>query len=681
MNHRSLLSIITPVYNAARYLPDTYRCLCEQDYEHWEWVVVNDGSTDERGRLLKAWAAQDSRILYVEQPNSGAAKQPRDRAVYMAHGDYVVFLDADDYLAPGYLSSIWARREETDTDIVYATMYEVRDSLTADHPLCHKENEQGEVQILPHPSVDTTKVYVGRDLVRYTMPEWRIGCNGGLYHRSVWVNMSYPKKSAPIWMNSDEVDERMYLQKARRVAFCKAIYYYRRHDDSITLKFSPKLFHPLKTSEVLLDWVEREFGRESEEFHLAHEQAFSTWRSLLKLYVQQFDKLPDAAPQLYSDFAAHLQWMDVGLLPRGTRLQFFYLRSFFVVFALFSLKYNVRCLYERLYFRFFPQRYAMKVVRKRTQAKMVQDILQYRAAHPGLPSAAASPCVVSVFCGETQGGGLVDRLRGIVSTYQVCQALNIPYKIYFVHPFALSDYLAPNAYDWSVGKDELTFNPEHAELVVSDTLTDSSKEREQQRRFLMQRLAANPSLQKHVYTNAAFSYDNGFAASFRQLFRPTERMQKRLDEVREQIGGRYVSVSLRLRNLLDDFNEENYSEPLPAEEQQELLAACVQKAEELHRQHPDCRMVVCSDSTTFLQAMAEKEYAFVIPGIVSHIDNDAVNDYAYYEKTFLDFFTIAAADRVYLLKERRSYLSGFPYAAALVGGKNYSIAYLNHLSF
>ena len=94
---------------------------------------------------------------------------------------------------------------------------------------------------------------------------------------------------------------------------------------------------------------------------------------------------------------------------------------------------------------------------------------------------------------------------------------------------------------------------------------------------------------------------------------------------------------------------------------------------QLRQRHPECRLVVCSDSVTFLQRAREEQNAYVVPGHISHIGNDVPHDYAYYEKTFLDFFTIAHARHAYLLLAPGMHKSGFPYAAALSSGCPYDI--------
>ena len=74
--------------------------------------------------------------------------------------------------------------------------------------------------------------------------------------------------------------------------------------------------------------------------------------------------------------------------------------------------------------------------------------------------------IVCMVDGKRKQGGLADRLRGIVSTYYVCKKLGYDFRINFVHPFPLIDYLVPNTYDWRVSQDELCYNSHDAEPMV-----------------------------------------------------------------------------------------------------------------------------------------------------------------------------------------------------------------------
>lgn len=250
-----IISIVTPAYNVATFIAKTYECLARQNYDNWEWVVVDDGSTDDTPDILDNIAASDKRVRVFHQTNSGSAKYPRDRAVYESTGSLILMLDADDTIDDDYLQVMLARMEETQADIIYPT---------TDFILQNKC-----INTLPLPSIDTTKIYKGRDVVRMTIPNWQIGCNGGLYKRHVWVNMSYPQyEGGKILMNTDELDERLYQLTAEKVAFAKTRYSYILHPESITNSINWKRFDILQTNRQLLRIIDKEFGTDSIEHRL-----------------------------------------------------------------------------------------------------------------------------------------------------------------------------------------------------------------------------------------------------------------------------------------------------------------------------------------------------------------------------------------------------------------------------
>lgn len=182
-------------------------------------------------------------------------------------------------------------------------------------------------------------------------------------------------------------------------------------------------------------------------------------------------------------------------------------------------------------------------------------------------------------------------------------------------------------------------------------------------------LSNSKNRQVHVYTNAAFCYDNDFARSFQELFRPSARLQQHIDKIKTKIGGSYITVSARFCNCLDDFNEEVYCEPLSVTERQQLLHSCIARLQTVRDEHPHDKLVICSDSTTFIEEAGKHFDIYTTPGTISHIGNDGVHNYEYYERTFLDFYIIEGASATYLLKGPHMMMSGFPYAASLVGGK------------
>ena len=90
------VSVITPVFNSQDFIEETYSSLARQSNSEWEWIVVDDCSTDGTGPLLEEMAARDRRITVISNPENRGAAYSRNRALQSSAGEYVAFLDADD---------------------------------------------------------------------------------------------------------------------------------------------------------------------------------------------------------------------------------------------------------------------------------------------------------------------------------------------------------------------------------------------------------------------------------------------------------------------------------------------------------------------------------------------------------------------------------------------------------
>ena len=111
-----MISIVTPVYNAEKYIRECIESIQKQDYPDWEWILVDDGSTDDSCSIVRSYADLDKRIRLIQQDNAGPAAA-RNRALELVQGDYVTFLDSDDWMEEGALSSIW-RASEKKPDVI-----------------------------------------------------------------------------------------------------------------------------------------------------------------------------------------------------------------------------------------------------------------------------------------------------------------------------------------------------------------------------------------------------------------------------------------------------------------------------------------------------------------------------------------------------------------------------------
>jgi len=118
-NELPLVSIITPCYNYAHFLPETVESVLQQKYSHLEYIIVNDGSSDNTEEIAKQYCKQDDRVKYINMKNQGLPSA-RNTGISMATGKYILPLDADDKISPNYASKAVAVLEENpNVGIVY----------------------------------------------------------------------------------------------------------------------------------------------------------------------------------------------------------------------------------------------------------------------------------------------------------------------------------------------------------------------------------------------------------------------------------------------------------------------------------------------------------------------------------------------------------------------------------
>lgn len=110
------VSIVIPVYNIEEHLSQCLSSVIAQDYPDIEIICVDDGSTDSSPLILKQYAEKDPRILILSQNNAGPGVA-RNTGLKKASGDYLIFLDSDDWFEPDMISSLLTRAEETKADI------------------------------------------------------------------------------------------------------------------------------------------------------------------------------------------------------------------------------------------------------------------------------------------------------------------------------------------------------------------------------------------------------------------------------------------------------------------------------------------------------------------------------------------------------------------------------------
>ena len=112
-----LISVIVPIYNVENYLRQCLDSILGQTFTNFEVVLVNDGSTDNSGFICQEYARLDSRFKYFEKENGGVS-DARNSGLDLAQGDYVTFLDADDFLFEDHLEKLYIATTLSDADIM-----------------------------------------------------------------------------------------------------------------------------------------------------------------------------------------------------------------------------------------------------------------------------------------------------------------------------------------------------------------------------------------------------------------------------------------------------------------------------------------------------------------------------------------------------------------------------------
>lgn len=235
-----LISVLISVYNVELYLDDCIKSAVEQSYQNIQVVLVDDGSTDRSGKICDAWAERDERICVVHQDNKGVA-DARNKAIEVAKGEYLAFLDSDDLYHKDYLKVMYNTMQENDADIVQCSVERFIDEK---QPPTDRELAQTPTEVLDARTMNA-RIYTSGD-VEYTVVTNKI------YKKKIFDTIRFP--SGRIHEDTFTTFRLYYL--ADRVAVISAkIYYYRRRTSSImTCEVSEKNINMLDAFEARMEY-------------------------------------------------------------------------------------------------------------------------------------------------------------------------------------------------------------------------------------------------------------------------------------------------------------------------------------------------------------------------------------------------------------------------------------------
>lgn len=116
------ISVVIPVFNVEKYLKRCLDSVLAQTFKDFELILIDDGSTDGSPAICDEYAQIDQRIRVVHQKNCGSATT-RNIGISLAKGDYLVFVDSDDWVEPDYLKLLYNKAQESNSDIVMYNSY------------------------------------------------------------------------------------------------------------------------------------------------------------------------------------------------------------------------------------------------------------------------------------------------------------------------------------------------------------------------------------------------------------------------------------------------------------------------------------------------------------------------------------------------------------------------------
>jgi len=223
MNNYPLISVIIPCYNAERTLEKCLTSVTQQFYDNLEIILIDDGSKDNSLKIYQDFQIKDERIKIFVQSNAGVSKA-RNKGLKEATGEYICFVDSDDWVEPDYCSELYLLLTEENADIsIIEASY---------------EDENGTVVF--HKATSEEKVFDGKQALSLLLEDNVIQSHpwGKLYKISFFKNVDFPEN---LKCFEDYSTLFKVFDKALKVVKSnKKLYHYIQHDDSLSHSPSPE---------------------------------------------------------------------------------------------------------------------------------------------------------------------------------------------------------------------------------------------------------------------------------------------------------------------------------------------------------------------------------------------------------------------------------------------------------
>jgi len=223
---QSLISVIVPIYNVEDYIEECLKSIAQQNYSNYEVILINDGSTDDSMKVVSLFIESNSEKFRLYHKENGGLSDARNFGLNKAKGEFVVFIDSDDYIAPTMLSTVGNAAQESKSDIVCFALAEV--------------SEQGnKIRYIPANSTLSIGTYAlsdAKNLISSSLPN---ACNK-LIRKSLFTqnNIQFP---VGLWYEDLAINPKLFFF-ANSITFIEdELYFYRQRDGAITKTFSLKV--------------------------------------------------------------------------------------------------------------------------------------------------------------------------------------------------------------------------------------------------------------------------------------------------------------------------------------------------------------------------------------------------------------------------------------------------------
>lgn len=214
-----MISVIIPIYNVEKYLRQCLESVINQNYKEYEVILVNDGSTDSSKNIAIEFCKKYSNIKFIDKANGGLSSA-RNAGLEVANGEYIVFIDSDDYIRSDYLEKLYQSISQNDSDISICNLVKVYEKKG--------EEEEGNLD------VNCIKCYSNVDVLKMIF-EGKIFCYAWdkIYKKSLFIenNIRYPEGR----LYEDIFTTIRLISYSRKIKFVnEPLYFYRIRKGNIT---------------------------------------------------------------------------------------------------------------------------------------------------------------------------------------------------------------------------------------------------------------------------------------------------------------------------------------------------------------------------------------------------------------------------------------------------------------